>query len=116
MSLFYDIFNNIRDSFVIEDKSKQKLKPSDTKELEERILSMAADLSNLTREVSRVLETQEKATQMINELSKNVSEISTLLQKQAESSVNIEEINNLVEKLKTSTDSLSNVIDSSKSS
>lgn len=113
MRSFYDFFNAVRDSFVKE--SERTI--YNTNSLEERILSMAADLTSLTREVARVVEAQEKASIMIGDLVRNVSEITTLLQNktiEAESAVDINLINSLVEKLKVSTDGLSNIIDSNK--
>jgi methyl-accepting chemotaxis protein len=109
MSSFYDIFLKFRSLFT----SSNGLSDIDT--LIQKVSKMAADLSELIREVDRVSEVQSKAIAEIAGLVSQVQAVTeqlTLKAQEAENSVDIQVINDLVNKLKSSTDSLSGVITS----
>jgi predicted nucleic acid-binding Zn-ribbon protein len=107
MSSFFDTFLKFRDFMVGESKYA-------TSDLLERIRKMAVDLTQLIDEVDRVRSTQEKAVEKINALVTDVKTVTDQLvekTKEAENTVDVAVINELVEKLKTSTDSLSAVLE-----
>lgn len=107
MSSFFDTFLKFRDFMVGESKYA-------TSDLLERIRKMAVDLTQLIEEVDRVRSTQEKAVEKISALVTDVKTVTEQLvekTKEAENTVDVAVINELVEKLKTSTDSLSAVLE-----
>ena len=107
MSSFFDTFLKFRDFMVGESKYA-------TSDLLERIRKMAVDLTQLIEEVDRVRSTQEKAVEKISALVTDVKTVTDQLvekTKEAENTVDVAVINELVEKLKTSTDSLSAVLE-----
>lgn len=107
MSSFFDTFLKFRDFMVGESKYA-------TSDLLERIRKMAVDLTQLIDEVDRVRSTQEKAVEKISALVTDVKTVTDQLvekTKEAENTVDVAVINELVEKLKTSTDSLSAVLE-----
>jgi ABC-type transporter Mla subunit MlaD len=104
MSL-YDSFINFRNIFTGEHDNK-------TFPIEE-VRKMAVNLTELINQVNRVSEVQAKAAAAIDNL---VSEIKTISEQlaqktqEAENTVDIQTINELIDKLKSSTNSLSNAM------
>lgn len=83
--------------------------------IQERISHMAISLATLIEQVERVASTQSMAIQKINKLASDLEAISVDLAAKAaaaENAVDANELNALVDRLKTSTDQLSEAVKS----